>query len=320
MAAGVGVVWAAWRYAAKGTDPKAAGQLAGKLVGKISIYLALIGPAFSAMNYLAELHLPDTAQTVTVFPKAEKVTAATLRTAEVPADCRLPAQRLVDGKTTQGSPGGGSINTGPEKVGFADFAGLGYKQALTEYGCGAGGVGWPETLVLIGAGGKLLSSFGLSQLAAVEHSNVTKVSVSGNAAGVAWDSYEGAGFEMVHHQAQVTYSNGQLVVTNHVATYSPEAVADDVLSASYGNNRSMLKDPHVLTDAMWSNLVAAHHDHTVTLSQNSYGSGCPITNSTAECDLDVSSADRPGVYTGSMELTKTPGTAYGWTVTDLTLP
>jgi hypothetical protein len=84
-------------------------------------------------------------RTVTGFPKAQYVTMATLRTAEVPADCRLPAQRLVNGKTTHGFPGGGQIITDAAKVGFADLAGLGYNQALTENGCSAGGVSWPRT-------------------------------------------------------------------------------------------------------------------------------------------------------------------------------
>ena len=53
----------------RGKDPIAAGTLAGQIVGKISIYLALIGPAFSTLNLLAEQALPASARTVNVFPK-----------------------------------------------------------------------------------------------------------------------------------------------------------------------------------------------------------------------------------------------------------
>lgn len=98
------------------------------------------------MNYLGEHTLPDSARTVNVYTKAEQqVSATTLKTAEVPADCQLPAQRLRNNKTTQGSPGQGSL---VHTVGYGDLARLGYKQALTAYLCSAGGVSWPEDLVL----------------------------------------------------------------------------------------------------------------------------------------------------------------------------
>ena len=106
----------------RGADPVAAGKTAGGLLGRISVYLALVGPVFSAMNFALEQRLSDSARTVNVYPQAEQVTASTLRSAEVPADCRLPAQRLKNGRTTEGSPGGGSL---VDVVAYGDLAGAG---------------------------------------------------------------------------------------------------------------------------------------------------------------------------------------------------
>ena len=145
----------------RGADPAAAGKEAGAVVGRISIYLALVGPVFSTMNFIGERSLPASARTVDVYPTIQTVSAATLRSAEVPADCHLPAQRLKNNATTLGSPGSGSL---VDPVGYADFAGLGYKQVLAVYLCNAGGVAWPEVLVLVGSGGKLFASLDLGSL------------------------------------------------------------------------------------------------------------------------------------------------------------
>jgi len=53
----------------RGADPAAAGKTAGGLLGRISVYLALVGPVFSAMNFALEQRLSDSARTVNVYPK-----------------------------------------------------------------------------------------------------------------------------------------------------------------------------------------------------------------------------------------------------------
>ncbi|QLQ15863.1 MAG: hypothetical protein HZY73_09625 [Micropruina sp.] len=55
-----------------------AGKLAGRIIGKLTVYLALIGPVFSGMNYWAERSLPDSAHTVNVFPTPVAPAALTL--------------------------------------------------------------------------------------------------------------------------------------------------------------------------------------------------------------------------------------------------
>jgi hypothetical protein len=253
---------------------------------------------------------------VTVFPKVEAVTASTLRTAQVPAYCRLPAQRLVNGATTKGSPGGGSIATKAPLVGYADFTGAGYKQALTEYGCSAGGVSWPEVLVLIGAGGRLLSSYELGKRDRQEHSNVRSVTASGNSAAVDWDSYEGAGFYFVHHRATVRYSDGKLVLDNQIDQYTPAAVIGDIVLAQYEKKRSTLRDPNVVSDALWSELIGTYRNYSFLggdLTESCTASGATVVCRGTYYDTTTSYHEFPVTFT----LTKTPTTAYGWKLTGL---
>ncbi len=148
---------------------------------------------------------------------ARSVTEADLLTAEVPAYCKMPRQRLVHGKTTKGRPGIGGIQVaafdGTATVAYGDFAKLGYRQALTVYGCSAGNVAWPDVLILVGAKGKLLASFPLDQINNHrEHAAVSGISASGTHATVSWTEYEGAGSEVVKHVNQVSYRKGRLVV------------------------------------------------------------------------------------------------------------
>lgn len=55
------------------------GKVAGKIVGKASMYLAVIGPVFNALNYWAEQGLAEDARTVHVFPSVVKVLLAPRR-------------------------------------------------------------------------------------------------------------------------------------------------------------------------------------------------------------------------------------------------
>jgi hypothetical protein len=148
---------------------------------------------------------------------AKSVTETDLLTAEVPAYCNMPRQRLVDGKTTKGSPGIGGIQVaafnGTPTITYGDFAKLGYRQALTVYGCTAGGVGWPDVLILVGAKGKLLASFPLDRINNHrEHAAVSSVSATRAQTTVGWTEYDGAGSEVADHLSRVSYRKGRLVV------------------------------------------------------------------------------------------------------------
>lgn len=143
--------------------------------------------------------------------QAATVGRATLMSAEVPANCKLPRQRLVRGRTRLGSPGGGGIRL--RTVAYGDLAKLGYDQALSVYECSAGGVSWPNTIVLIGVGGDLLGSFDLGDIGRNEHAEVERVTMSHGKGTVTWSSYEGSGdFDWVDHVSEVTFDRGGLSV------------------------------------------------------------------------------------------------------------
>ncbi|WP_159440912.1 hypothetical protein [Jatrophihabitans endophyticus] len=301
----------------RGLSDREAGRLAGRLVARVSVYLALVGPVFSTMNFAAEQTLPASARTVTVFPTIEKVTASTLRTAQVPAYCRLPAQRLVAGHTTKGHPGSGDIAVTGALVGRADFAGAGYQQILTVYGCNAGGVGWPQQLLLVGAGGTMLGHYELGKYDRQEHSNLTSLTVAGHSADITWDSYEGAGFYVVHHGATVRYTGGTLVLDDEVDRYTPAKVVDDILMAQDARKRSTLRDPDVVTDVQWNALVHTYRDDDFLLDDPN--DDCRTAGDTAVCrgtwyDRITASDDRPF----TMTLVRSTG-GYGWKLADLRL-
>lgn len=158
------------------------------------------------------------AQPSEAAPAGTDVTLATLKTAEVPANCQLPAQRLVNGKTTKGSPGTGELMLDRGMYAFVDLAGLGYKQALVAYQCNAGGVGWPQRLLLIGDGGKLLANYDLGTAYQAEHANVDTMT-GGNPVVVRWLAYEGAGTDVVHTTSSVAFADGKLRVTEAEPSY-----------------------------------------------------------------------------------------------------
>jgi len=148
------------------------------------------------------------------------VTAAALRTAEVPENCDMPRQRLVNGQTTKRNKGAdpnasGNLDSFGNGViaAYGDFARLGYQQALVPYSCTAGGVSWPQVLLLIGEGGALLSSFDLQTIGQAEHADVDSIKAKGNAASLRWHSYEGAAFDRVDHTSTVTVDDGALQLT-----------------------------------------------------------------------------------------------------------
>ena len=294
--------------AQQGMGAAKAGKVAGHVVGRLSVYLALVGPVFSTMNYLAERATSDAARTVSVFPGAVSgVTAADLLSAEVPADCDLPAQRLVNGGATQGSPGEGMVAAdGQGLVGYGDLAGLGYDQALVPYWCTAGGVSWPETLLLVGRGGALLASYDLGQIGGMEHASTQSVTVSGSSAVVEWQAYEGAGLAVTTHRSVVTYADGALVLQDTITAWDAAATLAAVLAALSDGSRTGLVDQAVIDDPTWSALVQ------LAAGQGGVGSWCddPVDGRTV-CEM-ILPADYGGGYSAVLE---PADNAYGWRVT-----
>jgi hypothetical protein len=130
-------------------------------------------------------------------------------------------------------------------------------------------------------GGKRLGYYDLGKHDQQEHSDVRSVSVSGNSATIVWDSYEGAGFYFVHHRATVRYAGGQLVLSNEVDQYTPAKVVGDIICAQYEKKRSVLRDPNVVSDALWNELVGTYRNDSFSL--NDPTTDCTTSGISAVC-------------------------------------
>ena len=236
------------------------------------------------------------------------VSPVDLRSAEVPAYCNLPRQRLRDGETTRGSPGQGWIQDKDVEYGFADLAGLGYKQGIVAYMCTAGGVSWPQVLVLVGRGGDLLASYDLGGVEGKEHADVQSVSVKGRNAVVDWSAYEGAAFFRVAHRSVVTYRNGKLELDDTVTDYSVSAVVAEVVDAVVAGDRLGLVDQQVIGDAPWSQLVEFAD------GASGFADPCEDTQGTTQrCPISLESDYSVSYY---VDLERSSN-KYGWRVTDV---
>jgi hypothetical protein len=78
-----------------------------------------------------------------------------------------------------------------------------------------------------------------------------------------------------------------------------------VNTAAYYGDRTKLKDPNVMTEAQWNQLVQAKGLGLPVQDP------CPTSGSTGVCEYD------PHNF---MTLTKAAGTVYGWRVTGLQIP
>jgi hypothetical protein len=251
-------------YAVARND-KADGAKIGGLVGRMSIYLALVGPVFDSMDYAAARATNKEARTASLLVKPEAdVTISALRSAEVPAACSMPRQRLVDNKTTK--PGknvgpSGQLALDDPKPKFADIAGRGYRQAVSYYICSAGGVGWPPVVILTGQGGKLLGyvDFGdLTQRAYGDRGRIEDLAVDNNAVTVGWSSSSGCCSALAEHRSVLEWRNSALVVKSDTITqWSADGVAFDIASAAVAGERARLLDSSAVPDDVWRSLVAA---------------------------------------------------------------
>lgn len=133
--------------------------------------------------------------------RAEHKAWTELDFAAIPSVCKLPAGDLVFGRTPwiATSLGGASL---ADNIGKQVPLSPQSNGTLALLNCSAGGVGWPQTLVLYGPGSKLLSHLDLSTVqypghtGSWEHIQVERIDVDGNEVGISLRSYEGAGYEI----------------------------------------------------------------------------------------------------------------------------
>lgn len=134
-------------------------------------------------------------------------TRADLNRVAVPKYCQYPAgSRLSNGKITvdlDGRRASAELRGSPL---FVDLDGDGQKEALSYFNCNAGGVGWPDALIAVKPGGRLLSALHLSEVYNAQSSKIY---------GQDLEVDEGVIFMTVHvglatERTRVTYQAGQL--------------------------------------------------------------------------------------------------------------
>lgn len=152
---------------------------------------------------------------VAVVSTANSAAIPNLSSAAVPADCNMPAQNLLGGKTlAKYLPDSGALDYTTAKPIAVQLDGTG-TEYLAQYTCSGGGNGapWPSVIVLYNGDGALVSSLLLSRYTQAEHAGVTGWTASGHSARVTWQSFEGAGGPPTNHQSTLTLSNGTLALT-----------------------------------------------------------------------------------------------------------
>lgn len=145
-----------------------------------------------------------------------------LRNAAVPASCRHAATHL-DGyqKHWPNYTGDGELLV--RKAIHGHLAGRSGWVTVVPYDCGAGGVGWPELVLLYGARARLIGSVDLGNIrGAQEHEQTRRLAFVDGKVRFLFDGYEGAGSMRSVHRGIIGWSSGHrtfrhqgpLIITN----------------------------------------------------------------------------------------------------------
>ena len=168
------------------------------------------------------------------------VTVADVRgSAQVPAYCRMPAQTLTNGVTSDKyKPREGWLKVDDPAPVLADLDSDGSQELVARYLCTAGGVAWPEVLVIYGPGGTLKGSLELGEYGQQEHAEVLSWQPSGQAVELRWRSYEGAASDFHYYRSRLTMSGGKARLTDTRAISGDDSGSDSSVSASSSDTSS----------------------------------------------------------------------------------
>lgn len=168
------------------------------------------------------------------------VTVADVRgSAQVPAYCRMPAQTLTNGVTSDKyKPREGWLKVDDPAPVLADLDSDGSQELVARYLCTAGGVAWPEVLVIYGPGGTLKGSLELGEYGQQEHAEVLSWQASGQAVELRWRSYEGAASDFHYYRSRLTMSGGKARLTDTRAISGDDSGSDSSVSASSSDTSS----------------------------------------------------------------------------------
>lgn len=173
------------------------------------------------------------------------VTVADVRgSAQVPAYCKMPAQTLINGVTSDKyKPREGWLKVDDPAPVLADLDSDGSQELVARYLCTAGGVAWPEVLVIYGPGGTLKGSLELGEYGQQEHAEVLSWQPSGQAVELRWRSYEGAASDFHYYRSRLTMSGGTARLTDTRAISGDDSGSGSTASASSSDTSSTEPTP-----------------------------------------------------------------------------
>jgi hypothetical protein len=136
-----------------------------------------------------------------------------LSSAPVPAGlCTHPAGHMVKGQRSFGTHGKDVITS----TAFGSIRGG--ASAVAVIGCTAGGVAWPDTVILYRAGARhepvIVASYDLGRLSGAEHVVLKRMDIRKGALRVVTDSFVGAGVERQEISADLQVTGGKVAVSN----------------------------------------------------------------------------------------------------------
>jgi hypothetical protein len=158
---------------------------------------------------MAALTVVDSQLADMIRHQAGLTKVADLLDAPVPPSCHHPAGTLQgykrDWGTNQDGSYAGTTSLDTKLAVFGDVTGDGRSDAVVPMDCDAGGVSWPEYLLVYGPGTRLEGWYNLGQITdAQEHEDVDSMTYRDGSVDVAFRSYEGAGSSMATYQGRLT--------------------------------------------------------------------------------------------------------------------
>lgn len=193
--------------------------------------LTLLSAACSA-TVNVQPQSPTTSAATAQTQSAETLTVADLANAPVPASCEHPAGNLRDFSlpNVPSGDGGGSLvheaSQGAPTPLTVDLDGDGRQEILAVYQCNAGGVAWPDQVLVYGPGPTLKGWLALGDISRTEHAEVQAWRLTANKVYVDWISYNGGiGADWASHSNYLSFDGSIPAASGGDGTLSLAEVA-----------------------------------------------------------------------------------------------
>ena len=123
----------------------------------------------------------------------------------------LPGLGPTDGYVTISNDGTDEFGPAIPPV-FADLTGDGTQDAAAVVYCSAGGVSWPDTVVLYAPGPRLLGAADFYTVHVAEHASVASMAAENGDVRVTWSTYEGCCLDMREWTARLHWDGSAFAI------------------------------------------------------------------------------------------------------------